>query len=346
MNEEFNPVLAPDPALRSPAKETQGEVLDKHDFSDLYQLASEAGLPYFARLNGTGEVELYLVFESVDAFVEQTRDAVSVEFKTYQGKLLGVIWTLSDPLQPLGFPLTFDIQLAEQRGMALRMLEQPCTLLHYLAYGEGELTHIYSESIFFSAGEVERTREMIRSLFEGKVETIPQEAQVREEEMRSIAALSFPDTVFTEEGLAFVLDYRRMQAVHGEEGAQHLLMSTVRQAVWVMRRHARSEVRESAFTVWVAERGELLDLIVTPGLGHLFEVIHMAEEDANPFSRFLLTLPEYVETKEVSALGLGAYPLLRYENGVLYHLELDENVQAHLQALFVKAFPGMPVPYQ
>lgn len=123
MSEDFYPVLSPDRALRSPEAATQGEVLDKSAYRDLYELASEAGLPYFARLNGQGEVELYLVFESVDAFVEQTRDAVSVEFKTYQGKLLGVIWTLSDPLQPLGFPLTFDIRQAEQRGMALKMLE-------------------------------------------------------------------------------------------------------------------------------------------------------------------------------------------------------------------------------
>lgn len=346
MSEDFYPVLSPDRALRSPEAATQGEVLDKGAYRDLYELASEAGLPYFARLNGQGEVELYLVFESVDAFVEQTRDAVSVEFKTYQGKLLGVIWTLSDPLQPLGFPLTFDIRQAEQRGMALKMLEQPRTFLHYLAYVGGELTHIYSEAISFSTAEVERTREMIRSLFEGRSEAIPQEAQVREEETLSIPALSLPDAVLAEEGLAFVFRYRRMVEAHGAEGAQHLLMSTVRQAVWVMRRHARSEVRESSFTVWVAERGELLELIVTPGLSDLFEVVHMSEDEANPFSRFLLTLPEYVETKEVSPLRLGAFPFLRYENGALYQLELDERVQEHLRALFVKAFPGMPVPYE
>lgn len=346
MSEDFYPVLSPNPALRSPEASTQGEVLAKDVYPDLYELASEAGLPYFARLNGAGEVELYLVFESVDAFVEQTRDAVSVEFKTYQDKLLGVIWTLSDPLQPLGFPLAFDIRQAEQRGMALKMLEQPCTFLHYLAYEGGELTHIYSEAISFSAAEVERTREMIHSLFTGKTDAIPQEAQVREEETLSIPALSLPDTVLAEDGLAYVFHYSRMVAAHGTEGAQHLLMNTVRQAVLVMRRHARSEVRESAFTVWVAERGELLELIVTPGLSDLFEVVHMSEEEANPFSRFLLTLPEFVETKEVSPLRAGAFPFLRYEKGLLYHLELDEEVQVRLRALFVKTFPDMSVPYE
>ncbi|MGN7471618.1 hypothetical protein [Brevibacillus sp. SAFN-007a] len=346
MSEAFYPALSPDPALRSPMAATQGEVLDKSAYRDLYELASEAGLPYFARLNGAGEVELYLVFESVDAFVEQTRDAVSVEFKTYQGKLLGVIWTLSDPLQPLGFPLTFDIRQAEQRGMALKMLEQPCTLLHYLAYEGGALTHIYTESLSFSAAEVERTRDMIRSLFEGKSEAIPQEAQVREEETLTVSALSLPDAVLLEDGLAYVFSYKRMVEAHGTEGAQHLLMNTVRQAVWVMRRHARSEVREAAFTVWVAERGELLELIVTPSLFELFAVVPMSEEEANPFSRFLLTLPTFVQTKEASALRAGAFPLLRYENGALYHLELDEQVQERLRALFVKAFPGQPVPYE
>ncbi|MGG4442411.1 hypothetical protein [Brevibacillus fortis] len=345
MNEEFYPPLTPDDTLRSPEESTQGEVLDPVVYHDLYKLAEEEGLPYFVRLSGTGEVELYLVFESVDTFSEQTKDAVSLEFKTYQNKLLAVIWTLSDPLNPLGFPLTFDIVRADERSMALRLIEQPYSSIHYLAYADSELIHIYSESISFSPAEVARTREMIQALYEGTPDTLPDEVQVREEETESISAMSLPASVFTESGMAFVLRYKHMRDVHGEEGAQHLLMSTVQQAVWVMRRHARSDVRDTSFTVWAAEAGDYVMIILTPSLSHLFEVVHMSEDEANPFSRFMMTLPEYVQTQDASPLQLGAYPLLRYESGRLYHLELDEDVQMHLAQAFAKAFPGTPVPY-
>ncbi|MFS0557293.1 hypothetical protein [Brevibacillus sp. 179-C9.3 HS] len=345
MNEEFYPPLTPDDTLRSPDESTQGEVLDPVVYHDLYKLAEKEGLPYFVRLSGTGEVELYLVFESVDAFSEQTKDAVSLEFKTYQNKLLAVIWTLSDPLNPLGFPLTFDIARTEERSMALQLLEQPYAALHYLAYADGELTHIYSEAISFSPAEVARTQEMIRALYEGTPDTLPVEAQVREQETESLPAMSLPSSVFTETGMAFVLQYKRMRDTHGEEGAQHLLMSTVQQAIWVMRRHARSEVRDTSFTVWAAEADDYVMIVLTPSLSHLFEVVHMSEDEANPFSRFLMTLPEYVQTQDASPLQLGAFPLLRYESGHLYHLELDEDVQKRLAQEFAKAFPGMPVPY-
>ncbi|WP_230077239.1 hypothetical protein [Brevibacillus sedimenti] len=169
----FRPEVVPDPSLRSPTAATQGEVLDATNFADLYRLAGEEGLPYFARLNAAGDVELYLVFESVDAFSEATRDAVSVEFKTYRDKLLAVIWTLHDPIQPLGFPLAFDIKRPEEHHMALRMLEQEQTLLHYLSYEAGLLTHIYTEAITFSPQEASRAKAMIRSLYEGGRKTCP-----------------------------------------------------------------------------------------------------------------------------------------------------------------------------
>ncbi|KQL43870.1 hypothetical protein AN963_20590 [Brevibacillus choshinensis] len=346
MAEEFEPRIELDATIVSPDRETEGERLDPERFHDLYKLAGEEGLPYFARLNGRGEAELFLVFESVDAFSEQTRDAVSIEFKAYQNKLLAVIWTLSDPLQPLGFPLSFDIQKAEERHMAQSILNQAATPIHYLAYEEGNLTHIYTESISLSAEEVERTEGMIRSLFAGTPEELPHAAEVREEETETIYALSLSREVLQEDGVAFVLDYRRMMGAHGEEEAQHLLMRTVQQAVWVMRRHSRSEVRDSTFSIWVAEKGELLYLVVTPQLTHLFEVVHMSEDEANPFARFLMTLPAFVRCEDVSPLQTGAYPLLRYEKGRLYHLELDEHVQVRLDELHREAFSGHLNPYQ
>jgi hypothetical protein len=345
MVQPFRPHISPDPALASPSPRTLGEVLAPDVFADLYRLAAEEGLPYFARLNAAGEVELFLVFESVDAFSESTRDAVSVEFKAYQNKLLAVIWTLSDPQNPLGFPLAFDIKQPEERYMALRMLEQPETLLHYLAYEEGQLTHIFTEAITFGPAEIARVQETIRSLYEGKREALPEETEVREEPIASIPAVSLPDSVLTEAGVGYLLQFERMREQHGREAAEHLLMSTVQQAVWVMRRHARSEVRSSAFTVWVAEHGQLFCLAVTPGLFHLFEVVHTSEDEFNPFHRFLLALPEFVETRELIPLELGAYPILRYDAGKLYHLELDEATQKHLANLHARLHPDRPNPY-
>lgn len=346
MAEEYEPRIELDATIVSPDSETEGEQLDPERFHDLYKLAGEEGLPYFARLNGRGEAELFLVFESVDAFSEQTRDAVSIEFKAYQNKLLAVIWTLSDPLQPLGFPLSFDIQKAEERHMAQSILKQAMTSIHYLAYEEERLTHIYTESISFSAEEVERTEGMIRALFAGTPEELPHAAEVREEGTETIHALSLSKAVLLEDGVAFVLDYRRMMGAHGEEEAQHLLMRTVQQAVWVMRRHSRSEVRDASFTVWVAEVEELLSLVVTPQLSDLFEVIHTSEDEANPFARFLMTLPAFVRCEDVSPLQAGAYPVLRYEKGRLYHLELDEQVQLRLSEWYQEAFSRHTNPYR
>jgi hypothetical protein len=345
MSQAFRPQISPDPSLVSPSAQTQGNVLEPDVFADLYRLAGEEGLPYFARLNAAGQVELFLVFESVDAFSESTLDAVSVEFKAYQNKLLAVIWTLSDPQNPLGFPLSFDIKQPTERYMALRMLEQPKTLIHYLSYEGGQLTHIYSEAIAFSAEEIARAEETIRSLYEDRREALPRETEVREEPIDSIPAVTLPENVLAEEGVAYLIRFDRMRERHGGEGAEHLLMSTVQQAVWVMRRHARSEVRSSAFTVWVAEHGQLLYLVVTPGLFHLFEIVHTSEDQSNPFHRFLLALPDFVETRELSPLQAGAYPILRYDSGRLYHLELDEGTQTHLAALHARLYPGRHNPY-
>jgi hypothetical protein len=345
MNQAFRPHISPDPSLASPSEETQGGVLAPDVFADLYRLAGEEGLPYFARLNAAGQVELFLVFESVDAFSESTRDAVSVEFKAYQNKLLAVIWTLSDPQNPLGFPLSFDIKQPVERFMALRMLEQPKTLIHYLSYEGGQLTHIFSEAITFSAEEAARVQETIRSLYEDRRDALPEETEVREEPIATIPAVTLPDNVLTEEGVAYLLRFDRMREKHGGEGAEHLLMSAVQQAVWVMRRHARSEVRSAAFTVWVAEHGPLFYLVVTPGLFHLFEVVHTSEDESNPFHRFLLALPEFVETKELAPLQAGAYPILRYDSGKVYHLDLDEGTQKHLAALHARLHPGRRNPY-
>ncbi|WP_400164817.1 hypothetical protein ACAF76_006035 [Brevibacillus sp. TJ4] len=346
MSEEFVPKITPDPTLSSPSRDTLGEVLDRETFFDLYELADAQGLPYFARLNAAGEVELFLVFESVDAFSEQTRDAVSLEFKTYRQNLLAVIWTLSDPLQPLGFPLAFDIAKEEDRYMALTMLDQPHIRLHYMAYEQGSLTHIYTEPIYLSVGEVNAAREMVRALYEGKDTEAPGDEQVQEEEAKTIPAICLPVEVLQETGMAYVFDYATLLREHGEEAAHHQLMGTVQQAMLVMRRHSHSEVRDSSFTIWVGEQASSLYLVVTPALQYLFEELSQPEDEANPFSRFFAMLAAYREKAEASPLRLGAFPILRYEAGKLYHLEIDAHTQELLARLHQQVYPQAGNPYQ
>lgn len=345
--EMFRPNLIADPTLASPGAETMGEVLAADLFADLYRLVKEDGLPYFARLNGKGDVELYLVFESIDAFSQSTRDAVSLEFKTYQNKLLAVIWTLQDPIDPLGFPLSFDIRRTEDRFMALRLLEQTEISVHYLAFEADMLTHIFSEAITLSAREKAEAEGYIRRLYAAENdETAPaDEAEIREQPIATIPAASISEKVLLQDGLAYLLDYQAMAGKHGEEGAQNLLMSTVQQAMLVIRRHSRSQVRESSFTVWAAEQEGLLTLIVTPGLLDLFEAAHSSEDETNPFSRFLFALPEFLETREESPLRIGAFPILRYQAGKLFHLDLDESTQALLAELFERKLFAADNPY-
>jgi len=342
MKEHDRPEATVDPAMLSPSPATLGEQLDRTVYAELYRLVEEEGLPYFARLNAEGNVELYLVFESVDAFSEATRDAVSIEFKTYKEKLLAVLWTLHDPQNPLGFPLSFAVQDPAERRMALRLIAQGETPIHYLAFTEGQIIHIYTETITFSEGERRQAEGYVRRLMTEEPRTAPEpaEGEVAEEELSSMPAAKLSDPLLQESGVAYLFAYQRMKARYGDEEAQHLLMNTLRQAILVMRRHARSEVRESSFTVWAGEREETLALYVTPDLYTLFDPIHHAEESAHPFTRFLLALPDFLEVQEGVPLLAGAYPILRYDTGKLYHLELDEAIQTRLAELFARTAEG------
>ncbi|MCK9909274.1 hypothetical protein MXD81_09040, partial [Microbacteriaceae bacterium K1510] len=157
----------------------------------------------------------------------------------------------------------------------------------------------------------------IRRLYEGTYDEVapPEAEEVKEVPITTIDGHSLADQDLMANGIAYLLEYGVMLKKHGEESAQNLVMGTVHQAMLVIRRHARSEVRAASFTVWVAQQEATLAVIIAPALYDLFEVVHTSEEETNPFSRFLLPLPEIVETRDVSPLQLGAYPNLRYEAG-------------------------------
>lgn len=334
MKGQFRPEIVPDPQIVSPSPATVGEFLDEADFRDLYRLAGEEGLPYFVRLNGEGTVELFLVFENVEAFSEATSDAVSIEFKTYQNKLLAIIWTLSDPMNPLGFPLSFDIAKEEDRFMALALIGQPETPIHYLSYTDRRVLHIYSETITFSQAEREWVEGIIRRLYEEEqVEEAPAE-EVRETELATVPVSVLSDEMLREQGIAYEFRYPGQLQQSEEEEEQALLMNTLQQSLLVVRRHARSEVRESKCTIWAGQDREKITLFITPDLSMLFQDSRITDGEANPFSRFFGDIPSYQGNRPDHPLMRGAYPILRYESGQLFHLELDESTQERLSRLF------------
>ncbi len=334
MKGQFRPEIVPDPEIVSPSPTTEGEFLDETVYADLYRLVDEEGLPYFVRLNGQGTVELFLVFENIDAFREATTDAVSIEFKTYQNKLLAVIWTLSDPMNPLGFPLSFDIDKEEDRFMALALIGQAETPIHYLAYMDRRVLHIFSESITFSQAEKDWVEGIIRRLYEDEqLDEAPAE-EVREGELATIPVSVLSDAILREKGIAYEFRYSEQQNQQEAEEAQALLMNTLQQSLLVVRRHARSEVRESKCTIWAGQDRETITLFVTPDLTTLFQDSRVAEGEANPFTRFLGDIPTYQGSRSDHPLMRGAYPILRYESGQLFHLELDESTQERLSRLF------------
>lgn len=348
MNKLFYPEIIPDLTIQSPSERTITRALSKDAFSDLYELVHEQGLSYFPRINAEGDVELYLVFESIDAFTQSTHAEVYVEFKTYQDKLLAIIWTLNDPQNPLGFPIPFHIPTDQDRYMALRLLEQKQTWIHYLAYPTNQIIHIYSEAIQLPETEKSRIEAQVRKLYDGSGTTDEQDSdeEIKEHEAETIPASTLSQRTLLEEGKGFVFDYKRMLATHGEEGAQVTVMQAVHQALTVMHRHYTSQVRESTFTVWVAENASLLYLFVTPSLDELFDDLQGNEEEENPFSRFLLTIPEFVESVDGQPLRAGAYPIMRYDQGQWYHLELDEAFQQTLKRLFDEQIGNQLNPYQ
>ncbi|MGD8189802.1 hypothetical protein ACQCN2_07450 [Brevibacillus ginsengisoli] len=349
----FRPLISLRPDLHSPSHETISQALPTEEFADLYTNIRDEGLTHFPRIDSRGNVELYLVFESIDDFSSATHGEVYLEFKSYQDKLLAIIWTLDDPLNPLGFPMSFNIQEKQDRYMALRLLDQPQTWVHYVAFVDQEILHIYSEAISFPTEEKSRVESLVHDLYEEKADTDEEASRKRHEEMEikelpteTITAHTLPEESLLESGTAYVFDYQRLIAAHGPQEAQVVLMQAVHQALLIMRRHYRSEVRETTFTVWAAERGPLLYLFVTPSLEHLFEVVHYSEEEANPFSKTLLAIPQFVETMEGAPLALGAYPIMRYVQGKWMHVELDEAFQTTLHELFAQHYSGEDNPFE
>jgi len=349
MNRPLLPEITLDPTLRSPQRATMGQFLPADDYADLYRLAAEEGA-CFPRIDAAGNVELYLVYESVEAFSQATQDELSVDWKIYRDKLLVIVWTVSDPRKPLGFPISLRVAEERARYTALQMVLQPFVWVHHLTLQDGQLLHIYSETLTVSPAERERVLQLVERLLaeDGSRQDPhagPADEEIGEENLLTVDADQLGDAPLLESGLAYLFDYAAMGREHGAEGAQEWLMAALHKALLVMRRHPRSDVRTQSFTVWVAELPPWLSLIVTPELSERFAAEDSTDEAANPFDRFFMTLPQFVETRRIRPLAVGAYPLIRAEQGRMLHLELTEAFQRRLQRLFAANWPDEANPY-
>jgi hypothetical protein len=352
--EEWKKIKPPISLLKgrvSPDEETMGEVLNRLIFQDIYELALENGNRYFPRLTAEGNVEICIVYEDIESFSEQTEAKVYLDFSRHKQSWIAVLWTVSDPENPLGYPLSFHVTDVQDRYSAVRFLEQEHIWVHYLAETKGGIMHLYSEAISFSEEEKDKAGELLLAAYQYD----PSEEQ---EEMpeKVVAGENLPPARLRDKGLAFYFDYRLMESRFGKEGAREQIMAAVYRSLWMMRRHPNVQAREAELLLWIGEKtgknraGEdtrLLVVAMTPQLLDVYQIVHVSELSANPLATMLMALIEYQYLEEEYPLEYGYIPIVGYENGVLTHVEWEEESLVRLADVFAAAHPESSFnPYQ
>ncbi|AMA73701.1 MULTISPECIES: hypothetical protein [Aneurinibacillus] len=336
----------------SPGEETMGEVLNRLAFQDVYHMVEEDGKQYFPRLNARGDVEIVIVYDDIDAFGEQAEAKVYLDFTRYKQNWIAVLWVVTDPEEPLGYPLLFDAVDDTMRYMAVRFLEQNAVWVHYTAQADSGLIHLYSEAISFPVTEKEKATTLLLEAYhydpgEEEDEGMPEKTAPGRE-------LSFER--LSEKGFSFYFDYRLMENRFGEEGAREQAMGAMYRALWMMRRHPNPQAREAEILLWVGEKvgknraGEetrLLVVTMTPQLLDVYQIVNLSELEANPLATMLMSLTEYQKLEEEYPLQQGYIPIAGYENGTLLHIEWDERSFKRLADAYAGEWPGHQTnPYQ
>ncbi|WP_027417318.1 hypothetical protein [Aneurinibacillus terranovensis] len=343
--EAIKPSIAVPAQRISPSQKTMGEGLNHLTFQDIYQAVEEEGFRYFPRLNGKGDVEIYIVYDNIERFAEQAEAEVFLEFTRHKSQWIAVLWTITNPDDPLGYPITFAVEDEQARYLAIRFLEQKQIWIHYIALEDSYLVHVYSEAIAFSdeeKGEAERLLLEAYSYDPGREEDeeeIPQE---------TVDAGSVTDERLLEKGVSFYLDYSAMENRLGEQGARELSMGLIYRSIWMMRRHPNAGVREAALLIWVSQivgrnrGGEMTRLLVvtmTPLLRDILRVVNLSADDENPLANILMAVTEFQKTEEESPLVHGGLPIIGYAGGSIQHIEWDEESLLRLKKLFIHTFP-------
>ncbi|GEN33431.1 hypothetical protein [Aneurinibacillus danicus] len=328
----------------SPGEETMGDTLNRLVFQDIYRAVSEDGARYFPRLTAAGDVEICIVYEDIESFSEQVDARVYLDFSSYRQNWIAVLWVVTDPEDPLGYPLSFRTMNEEERYLAVRFLEQEHVWVHYLADIEEGITHLYSEAISFSEEEKEEAGKLLLAAY--RYDPVGQE----EEEMpeKTMGGEELAQNRLLERGFAFYFDYRLMENRFGEEGAREQVMGAVYRSLWMMHRHPNAQARDAELLIWVGEKtgknraGEdtrLLVVAMTPQLLDVYQIVHMSELEANPLATMLMALTEYQYLEEEYPLEYGYIPIVGYDGGTITHIEWNENSFFWLDEAYIAMYP-------
>ncbi|GED12114.1 hypothetical protein [Aneurinibacillus migulanus] len=345
------------PSISLPTKsaflggDTLGETLDQLAFQDIYKMIQEDGIRYFPRLTSEGDVEVCIIYEDIDSFGEQADAEVYLDFSRHKDNWIAVLWVVTDPEDPLGYPLSFHITKETDRYLAVRFLEQERIWIHYLADVEAGVMHLYSEAISFSGHETERAGELMLAAYRYD----PEKEEAEEMTERTISGEELELSRLREHGFSFYFDYRLMENRFGEEGARELVMGTIFRALWMMRRHPNPQAREAELLLWIGEKvgknradeeTRLLVVTMTPQLLDVYQVVNLSELEANPLATTLMALTEYQFLEEEAPLENGYIPIAGYEDGTLVHIEWEEAPLLRLERAFAGEYPHRSNPYR
>ncbi|WP_047151932.1 hypothetical protein [Aneurinibacillus tyrosinisolvens] len=323
----------------SPEHETMGEPLNRLSFHDIYHAVEEEGIRYFPRLNGAGDVEIYIIYDDIESFGEQAEAQVYLDFSRHASRWIAVLWAVTDPDNPLGYPLQFDTKDETMRYLAVRFLEQESIWIHHLALDNSGLIHVYSEAISFPDDEKEEAKSLLLAAYEHRVDELEEE-EIPE---RVLSGSAIHMERLAEEGISFYFDYDAMKNRLGEGGARESVMSSVYRAIWMMRRHPNPEARQAQMLIWVGEKngknrgGEDTNLLVvtmSPPLLDVYKIINLSEIEENPLATLFMSITEYQWLEEEHPILSGYFPIIGYEKGELLHIEWDEDSAQKLAAVF------------
>ena len=318
-------------------KETMSELLDQDLYADLYDDVLNEDKRYYVRPDTNNRLDIVISFHTIDEFGKDFRESCQLDFQSYRDRFLLIAWTSSDPKNPLGFPIQFEMNSQEEYEIIDSFLEQDDVAVHYLSTEDDLLIHVYSEVISLSATDKQLARNVIAGINGGLSPQV-----VEDDSYLTKKANLLTDDQLLQDALGFCLDYSSLVKKYGETVAEEKTMSALMQALAATKRHPRSKARESSFLVWANEntgmtmKGEqavLLTVYISPPMKEVFELVHDRDQDENPFTKVFLSFPEYLAVVEGKPVYSGAYPLIEYDQGEIYSLDVDEAFQRRLRAL-------------
>lgn len=321
-------------------KNSVGHFLSQTRYSDLYQQSVAKGTPCFYRLDRERELSFVIMLDQLEDFEDLAASRIYLEWQTYRRQFISVIWTEKDPKDPLGYPVVFNTGRDQDVYALVRFLQQDKTPIHYLAWEQNQLLHIFTEAISFSQKEKENAAEIIIRMIKERELENREQVQDGTARLSSEVALvpsdQISDTALCDSGRAYLFDYHALfSAVGGEEQVQQRVAESLLRILQMIQHHSDSSIREQALMVWTGEiqsktemmTGKQFALIVTPAAALL-------KTEDNPFDTLFCAFPEYTGQQTITPLHIGAFPVAVYLEGKLVYIDPDQKLQSRLHSLW------------